>query len=369
MKSGIYFGMHEDEYHSVHALGSSNIKQLLMNPVGYWATTAIGKQVLIDTGVAKETDSDDTTSKIFGRAAHTIVLEPDRFDDLYIERKPMPSHYLGTKEQMREAIEDKGGQSLPRGASRSDLARAAKMCGLSISDDWQTDFIIEAAGREVLSDVWMARLRLIAHLMDTPRADIDGQSIRQNTMPDGAPEVSVFWEEDGIPMKARFDWLRWMGAVDVKTYGARDDANPIEFFLSSVARYGYDLQRAHYEHGWKRIPDFVKSGAVFNATPADMAMLEKIKPDAPMYWRWLAIKTTGMPEIDRIDFEQGAVLESARIQRAQAVETYRRYYEAFGLEQPWVSTRGRIVADDDTFRATRLELRMTARGEETWNAQ
>jgi exodeoxyribonuclease VIII len=61
-------------------------------------------------------------------------------------------------------------------------------------------------------------------------------------------EVSVFSEVDGVPVRARFDALsgetrRGIIAADLKTC---DDATKTGF-EKSVAKWGYDVQEAHYE--------------------------------------------------------------------------------------------------------------------------
>jgi hypothetical protein len=67
------------------------------------------------------------------------------------------------------------------------------------------------------------------------------------SQPGGAAEVSVFTEVDGVPVRARFDFLPDQGegrrvAVDLKT---TVDASK-RAFEKSVASYQYDVQRAWY---------------------------------------------------------------------------------------------------------------------------
>lgn len=63
----------------------------------------------------------------------------------------------------------------------------------------------------------------------------------------GAAEVSVFAEVDGVPVRARFDYLPEQGerrrvAVDLKS---TVDAS-VNAFEKSVANFGYDVQRGFY---------------------------------------------------------------------------------------------------------------------------
>lgn len=58
----------------------------------------------------------------------------------------------------------------------------------------------------------------------------------------GEPEQTVLWEQEGVPMKARIDWLRNDVIVDLKT---TTSANPSDF-RRSVATFGYHVQQAIY---------------------------------------------------------------------------------------------------------------------------
>ena len=64
----------------------------------------------------------------------------------------------------------------------------------------------------------------------------------------GKPEQTLVWDEDGIPCKARVDWLRddYSLAEDFKT---ATNANPERWTRGSMFDYGYDLQAAFYRRG------------------------------------------------------------------------------------------------------------------------
>ena len=58
----------------------------------------------------------------------------------------------------------------------------------------------------------------------------------------GKPEVSVFVEVDGVPCKARFDWLADGYAVDLKTTASK----PGKDLAKTVTDFGYDVSADHY---------------------------------------------------------------------------------------------------------------------------
>lgn len=373
IEDGIYFGLGEEAYHADPALGSTDLKRLLINPVGWWATSAVGEQVLIDLGLAtpKEPDEEESLAKMFGRACHVMVLEPDRFDDLYVEKQAQPEGYLTSISTIRDALEGRAGAYLPiKSANREEHVMAAKRAGLKVIDDWKVDELILASGRTLLSKRWMAQLRMIGHLMSAPQPALEGRSIREENLSNALTEVSIFWTEDvgGTPVrcKARLDGLRWKGMLDLKTYGCPEDAPPVSFFLGQIARYGYDLQKVCYTAAWKAAFDLRDQGRVFG--DHDPAWLKRVRFDAEPGWRWIAAQTLRMPEIDWIDWHASMADMAADGQRREALAAFVAYRDRFGMTTPWLALRGRIVADDITLDATGIARRMMARGEQTWTA-
>jgi len=370
---GIHFGLDEEAYHADPALGSSDLKRLLINPVGWWSGSAAGKAVLVGLGImrADDEDEEESLSKQFGRASHVMVLEPERFDDCYLEHEEMPAEYLTTRKAIRDALLATPGAYVPIGsAQRPELVMAAKRAGLSVSDDWKIDEQIKAGGRSILSKRWVAQLRMIDYLMNAPQPALDGRSIREENFTGGYSEVSIFWTEQvgdaTVRLKARIDYLRRPGMIDLKTYGCPEDKPPVSFFLGQIANYGYDLQKVAYTAAWKAAHTLRAEGRVFGQV--DRTWLDQVKFSREPSWRWIACQTMRMPEIDWIDWNASLADMAAEGQRREALASFVAYRERFGMDTPWLALRGRIVADDTTLDATGIARRMMARGEQTWTA-
>lgn len=367
---GLYFAMPEDQYHAIPALGSSSVKQLLTNPVRYWAKSPHGKAVLDALGIGATEPEEPSLAQMFGSAVHTLTLEPHLFDAAYVEVEDPPEEYLTTKASIRAALERTPGAYVPMpSAQRPEHVMAARRAGLKLIEDWKADQIIRNEGRKTLSRRWMATMRLIGRLLDMERADLDGRSVRAAMLSGGHPEVTILWidEETGAPCKARIDYMHHHGMLDLKTYAAPDDDAPLAAFLRQISRYAYELQAIHYRAAWEQLGALIEAGQVFG--PHDPAWVAKIRTKHTPTWRWLAVQTIGMPEVDWLDLSAALAEGAAEAQRRQALTTYARYVERFGLDQPWVSTRGRIVVDDMTLEASGLARRMMERGEERWREQ
>lgn len=365
LEPGLYFGLNEDLHRNDPGIGSTSLKALLTSPVnGFWKNTTAGKRIMEALGIAAPESSEPSLAQVFGTAAHALLLEPERFDDLYVEDEDAPADYLTSRDVIREGLTQASAYLPPKTAPREEYVMAAKRAGLKVIEDWKVDFVIHAAGRTVLSKRWMAQLRMIDHIVRAKRADLGSKSIFEQNLTGGYAEVTVIWVEDGVRMKARFDYMRTMGVIDVKTYQCPDDKPPVSHFLGQIANYAYDLQACHYMRAWEELGLAIAEGRVFGAV--DPAWLKRVKVDDKPAWRWLAISSMGLPEVDFIDFDAPTALSAAHIQRQQAIETFKRYSEQFGPDEPWVSMRGRIVADDASLDASGVARRMMGRGETTW---
>lgn len=80
---------------------------------------------------------------------------------------------------------------------------------------------------------------------------IQGNTVANDLLTDHNPEISVFWEDDGIGMKARIDALHEKEgiAVDLKTVRS---ARPNDF-RKQISDLGYYIQAKHYLNGLKAV--------------------------------------------------------------------------------------------------------------------
>lgn len=368
MENGIYFGLPDADYHASDALGSGSIKSLLINPVGFWAQSKAGNDVMNALGFGRDDEDEGSLAMAFGSAAHTMVLEPHLFDERYVEHEDVPPGYLTTKGAIREALEASPGAYVPLGSAlRPEYVMAAKRAGMKVIDDWKVDQMIAAGGRDILSRRWMATLRFIDRLMDTPRDDLQGATVRQDSFANGHAEVSVFWTDEvtGVRCKARIDYLRLRGMVDLKTFMAKPDQHPITAFLLNVQRFGYDVQAAHYVRSWFAMAGLIAAGRVFG--DVDPAWIKRLRTaDAPN-WRWVIVQTAGMIEVDTLDLDAGLALGAAEAQVRQALNSYVEYRDRYG-DDPWVAQRGRIPITDLALDAAGVARRMMSRGEIVWES-
>ena len=66
----------------------------------------------------------------------------------------------------------------------------------------------------------------------------------------GSPEVTLIWDESGVPAKGRIDYLISLGEKDAIAVGLKTAiSSDMTIFAKNALKYGYDLQWAWYESG------------------------------------------------------------------------------------------------------------------------
>jgi len=173
------------EYQLIEGVNWSSLKHLLKSPRHYL--------------FAKSQPPEDTATLMAGRAAHTAILEPDRF----------PLDY-----------------AVYSGATRR-------------GSDWEA-FKAANEGRTIIKSAeYMDALAL--------RDSVREHKTASRYLSDGLPERSITWTDEatGLKCKARLDYLRGDGFVDLKTTANLDERR----FQNTFHDLGYHMQIAFYRRG------------------------------------------------------------------------------------------------------------------------
>jgi hypothetical protein len=278
---GIYFGLDESRYHADSALGSTSMKKLADSPPDYWFDSPHNPM--------REEDDGDTPARRFGRAVHKFVLEG---------RAAFESAYAPT---------DFSGATREGKAERARIAEAGKTP--IKREDWNR---IQLAGTIIRSNPSISTA-------------FDG----------GMPEVSVFWERDGIRRKARFDYLKPRAIIDLKSNANQMQTSFVESCRRAIASYRYDIQPAHYGEARELVPQFAADGAVYG--DHDPTWLKRVADAKEWAFVWVFYQSQGAPLTWATKVSPGnGLLDLARSTLAKAEENYRKFLDRFGLEQPWV---------------------------------
>lgn len=185
------------DYHATSAISSTNCKDLLISPWRYHYN--------------KHTERKTTTAMNFGTLFHSLVLEPEKFDDHYfIAEKPNRTTKAG-KEKYNQLLEECGDRIW---TSTDDFLRAEDM-----------------------------------------RDNLMKNDVVKHILADGKAEQSTFWvdEHSDVKCKARADYININinsgYIVDLKTTSNLADEI---CFRSTIEKYLYQLSAAFYCDGFKK---------------------------------------------------------------------------------------------------------------------
>lgn len=234
---GIYFGMPDEVYHSIHACSASGLKKLSISSMDYWASSLLNPDNESEEKEAKANGS--LTPRQLGQAYHTFICEgPVKFNERYavaidkdtmkLEAAAKKVPFCVTTADLRIAIDEAGAK--PKGTAKEPLIEQL----LDLVPDavvWDRAVAIHSevnAGKLMISPTLFRRIA-IAHAM------IAGDPQLKGAFTGGHAEVSLFWydEETGVPMKARLDYLKMNHLVDLKSFG-NQQGKPIQRAIDSA---------------------------------------------------------------------------------------------------------------------------------------
>lgn len=343
---GIYFGLDAETYHQDPALGGTQMNLLARDPVEFQYRR-----------LAPEPE--DTPALIRGQAQHARNLEGVRaFHQQFKiapEKKDHPDPILDTMEDLREHAYAIGLEKLPR--IKQDLIDLIRQTDRDVTI-WQEIMNRHDADPRVGVSAKVAEQ--VFQAAEWMQADpLVGEVMKDGTFQGGAPEVSIFWTEDGVRCKARLDYLLPHAIVDLKTFGPWQDRPLGQSAIVSITNYRYDLQAAHYLRGWRQARSMwdVDGGkAVMTFDDIDRTkMLEfcsacfhGVVEEEPK-WVWVFIKTIGAPQPIVIEWtREGSPLAygSAENDVARALQNYRDFAEEFGADKPWPPRHEAVVISD-----------------------
>jgi hypothetical protein len=319
---GVYFGMPEDEYHADWSLGSTDLKALLISPLEFYHRSRANPF---------RPPEKDTPALQYGRAIHKCVLEGrEAFDKLYAPKAPAPREgALVTSEDLKRHCEFLGIAKSGTKAQMIERIRAVDKTVI-IHDEDVDAYMRTVEGKTLLDDYTYAEILLAA------------ENIRCN--PDlaeafsgGVPEVSIFYELGGVPVKARLDYLKPRAIVDLKS--TRNALGmPWETAVPNfLARGNYAVQGVAYMNARRMIGHFMREKKIFG--DHDPKWLKKVVSAFEFSFVFVVYAAEGAPLAMGVIFnEDEPEYEIATTKMLTAIELYREGFSKYG-ESRWVDPR------------------------------
>lgn len=204
---GSHIGIPAADYHAIEALSASGAKLLLRSPAHYLA--------------ARNTPREPSTAMRLGTIVHALTLEHDTFHNEF-------------------AV-------MPKFDKRTTVGKKAV-----------EQFEEEHKGKTVVDEQVYDKAYAIMQ-------SIQKHPIAAEGLTGGNAEVSLLWDQYGLPCKARVDYMTGSAIFDIKTC---QDASP-EGFAKQVAAFQYHVQAAHYAAGFREVVGWELDRFVFIAVESE----------------------------------------------------------------------------------------------------
>lgn len=277
IKDGIYFRMPEETYLAAERLSKSGIKRIRVSPADYWVESHLNPN---PPELTPEQERARHMARLIGRAYHCARLEPDRFASIYVREITTADFngqegFLSSGREIEAELAERG---LPKkskdDAGVLDQAKRLKAAGYEgpiwhiAEEEWRASVkpgqvVIPAkAYEEIMVD--MERIRMVPAV--------------HKLLTGGEPEVSVFWTcpETGIPMKARFDYLKPDRWVEFKTFANSSRKALFQAITDAIRFERYHIDAA----GYMEAAEAVRSGVLEimdEATDAERELIAAIQ--------------------------------------------------------------------------------------------
>ena len=315
---GVYFGLPADDYHADPALGSSDIKALATDPVGWWWQSHLNPQ--------RPSRSAKTPALVFGSALHDfILLGEEDFGKRY--RKGG-----GAKDTVPVSAYD----TLLRELGRRDF------------DNWDKEDKVKTIreyGWELLTNTqWRG-------------VHVGGAMIAQNpalaqAFSNGASEVSIFWEQDGVRKKCRIDYLKQKANVDLKSVDSRGYEN-VSFdrmCKRAVSKDQLYVQATHYLDGRDHFIEHLQTGRIYGGDHLKQEWLEAVADHPEPDFVFVFYQKRPPHQAKAFAIRHSDKLYGyGRSEIAMAMANLEKFSEQFG-DEAWVNTDPvEYLAEEDVY--------------------
>lgn len=288
--NGVYVGMSDDVYFGFNALGSTDLSKLCYDPLGYWWKSKRNPAY----------EREDTPALRFGKMLHAYVLEGEAEFDKRNIIPPFPEDFSKNKKEYQ---------------------------------DWKKQ--AEADGLVIITREQYESLHLMAQLI-LNHPELGG-------IKSGLNEIAIFWTEDNILFRAKFDSLTPSFIIDFKTLdGENARGDTLDEKIEWVVKNGhYDVQRSHYEIAREKLREFVNAGLVFGADADQLQKLSRVAARAQWYFLWVFYQKIDNKKgkapvvVPRYSSRNDDAHQFGFLKIQTAIKNYHGFQAKFGPTEPW----------------------------------
>lgn len=342
---GVHFGLPEEEYLSDPGLGSTQLKQLLISPLHYWWHSPFGPdhvQVSESSAMALGTAIHKYTlegAEAF-EAAYTISPQKDDYDDLLVTASDLQDWLR----ERGEKVSGAKGELIDRVFSTDP---GAQVWDVILEEH---DEFCKINGKSSIPQGAAQDIRIRGEIIrSTPGVS--------DLLSGGHPEVSIFWESNGVRFKARIDYLTTAAQTDVKSFTNPNGDSIRKMIGRKVAGHQWHLQARLHWNGVQAAKAMLLDGGadyVFGNAPDKEWLIDFAKSPAGEFW-WLFVQSSGAPIIKAMTCprtrkkDHSDIWQDAQFKIEHAIRLYSEHAERFGMNEAWIDTEPPCLLHDEDF--------------------
>lgn len=358
---GLYFDMDFATYLAAPAIGSSLLKDALVDPYLAWAHSWLNPNK----------EEKEAEHYLYGQAFHCRLLGGrDAYEArFYVEPdKRSFEELLVTDADVTKAISEF--EETPVKGNKTERVKQLLLLwdDAPIWDEIKARAERDAGGRTAIKFDWHVKFEASAAMIE---ADPD---LLELVRSDGYSEVSLFWTcpRTGLPKKARIDRLRLDGAVDVKTFANMHEKSLRRAIPKAIANEQYPFQASHYLEGLQAVKWLIRQ-ELENGEIDDISVFQSVesfdhartdwarhwamgKPGTADSWTWLFVQKGDAPICIGWEFDvTGMLREQFDTFCNEASDVFVEMFGSFG-PAPWIEQHGIVKGEDTMIPAYILEI-------------
>ncbi|MBF0400401.1 MAG: PD-(D/E)XK nuclease-like domain-containing protein [Magnetococcales bacterium] len=247
---GVHFNLPFDAYLADPALSQSGIKRLLVSPLTYWDGSHMNPK----------REPNDKYAMVLRHAIHKRILEGEAAYQENFAVSPRREDYPGALD------------------GSADLKETCRAMGLKVTGTI-AEYIVRIHSIDPDILIWpdiVHRFKEGAQGKELLKADdaalVDRMAVAVESDPEaraafmgGFPEVSVFWPDpkSGVRMKARFDYLKPIPIVDLKSFTNVKNIPLQKAIVNFLGSYGGIVQAVLYLLAAKQAKLMINRGMIY----------------------------------------------------------------------------------------------------------
>lgn len=369
MPEGVHLDMPDEAYFGARAIGSSDLKRLYWQPESWWYASFLNPRRRMRVKNFRKQALD------LGTALHDLVLlGEDAYRERFVfEPDADHPHWLTTPLEVKAELR-KMGKNVDQvyGWKLNDMAKRAGLGPRVWDIAWTTFDQAKKAGSPYMTEDEDMRVRHTARLI-LEHKEL-GHAMRG---PTGLSEVAVFWRRPEDPdtlLRAKFDRLDLQRMFDLKSLGNWRGRDIDAAIADAIEQNDYGIQRAFYDEAFRYLVEFILAGNLHAWAPdggsrpvgkTDRDKLRAIADAGPAVWVWIFVQlrndTVGQERAPMIEPRwhrpEGRIWAEGKAKVEDALASYRRLRDAFGVDQPWARIGNTLELKDSDIRSrTKREL-------------